>query len=157
MPHHSNGEDSAFASAIDAFLHFRCSSAQVENHMRCNPTKKKPIHIRNHREIKDICQIVAPMVCLSDRAGGQPLNEKPHRVAVPGVHIGHTIPHCATQFHIGRTIPHCPTLLHCATPANVPTVSTLRCGCCCIIQTRAMEAQTWTITQYPFCKIPPFI
>ena len=118
---------------------------------------EKPIHIRNHREIKDICQIVAPMVCLSDRAGGQPLNEKPHRVAVPGVHIGHTIPHCATQFHIGRTIPHCPTLLHCATPANVPNVSTLRCGCCCIIQTRAMEAQTWTITQYPFCKIPPFI
>ena len=37
-------------------------------------------YIRNGKKIKDICQIVAPMVCLADRPGGHPLNEKPHRV-----------------------------------------------------------------------------
>ena len=98
------------------------------------------------KRFKDICQIVWSMVCLSDIAGGgQPLNEKPDTVAAD-VHIGRTIPHYSTFFH---TFPHSASIIQCP---HQP----LHCVCC-IIQTGAVEAQTWTITLTHFAKSPFFI
>ena len=98
------------------------------------------------KRFKDICQIVWSMVCLSDIAGGgQPLNEKPDTVAAD-VHIGRTIPHFSTLFH---TFPHSASIIQCP---HQP----LHCVCC-IIQTGAVEAQTWTITLTHFAKSPFFL
>ena len=78
-------------------------------------------------KIKDICQIVAPMVCVADRAGGQPLNEKPHRAAAVD-----------TMWHYSS---------HCVHTALCPLH----------YSDGAMEPQTWTITLPHFAKFTLFL
>ena len=58
----------------------------------------------------------------------------------------HTFPHFSTHFH---TIPHSASIIQCP---HQP----LHCVCC-IIQTGAVEAQTWTITLTHFAKSPFFL
>ena len=95
-------------------------------------------YIRNGKKIKDICQIVAPMVCLADRPGGHPLNEKPHRVytmwhysiqcetILPNVTLFYPMWHYSTQCEtILYNVTLFYTMCHCSTQCNVSLFYTM--------------------------------
>ena len=163
MPHHSNREDSSFASMIDAFLHFRCISAQVENHMKGNAYCKTKIEKQSILEIMKnlrtfaklwsqwyVCQ--TGLVVVSHLMKSPTLAEWPMSTLAEPFHT--TVPHYCTL--LCRASPHYCTLV-CHTsqcvhrPPAVSTLPTLHCARY-IIQMGAMEEQTWTITLEPILQ-----
>ena len=159
MPHHSNGEDSSFASMIDAFLHFRCISAQVEDHMKGKAYCKTKIEKRSILEIMKnlrtfakswsqwyVCQ--TGLVVVTHLMKSPTLAEWPMSTLAQPFHtLCPAITHYSTLVH--TSMPHQPM-----SPPSARSVHTIHTALCPLhYSDGGYGGADLDHHTYPFCKI----